>query len=110
MMAPITFNVALTKESAAEFARLVEAYGASVSNVAHGGSRLNSRLVASQIDDDVLRRLIDAIENACGVHDDERPPETVVAECIDGDLFLAYQETCGMFRAAYPDLYGDDDA
>lgn len=110
MMAPITFTVALTPESAEEFARLVGAYGASVANVARGGSRFNSRLVTSQIDDDVLRRLINAIEDACGVHDDERPPETVVAECIDGDLFLAYQETRDMFRAAYPDLYGDDDA
>lgn len=109
MSLPIKLELTLTPESADALARLAAAYGPSLSDMARGGSRMSeSRAVSGQIDDDFLRRLMDAIDDACGVHDVDRPPEQLVAECIDGDLFLAYQETRAMFAAAYPDLYEDE--
>lgn len=68
-------------------------------------SMLNSTKVTSQIDDDFLRRLISAIEEACGVPYQSLPAWEYVKNYIDGDLFIAYDETKRMFQEAYPELY-----
>lgn len=106
-MEPIRFELTLTHEAALEIKRLAETYGASVSRIARGDSMLESHRVSGQIDDDFLRRLMNAIGEACGVNDDPRPSVEVVREYIDGDLAIAYEETLQMFTAAYPGLYGD---
>lgn len=71
-------------------------------------SMSQSTRVVSQIDDDFLRRLVDAIEEAC-THYDGTPMDDFVEETIDGDLFLAYQEVKQMFKESYPDWYPEDD-
>ena len=65
------------------------------------GGMLGQTRVAGHMDDDMVRRLMHAIEELA----DERTGDAV-EEVLDGDLFLAYQDVRGMFAAAYPDLYG----
>lgn len=69
---------------------------------------LNQTRVTGKIDDDFLRRLVFAIEEASGCGDDLRPAAEVVKEMIDGDLFLAYEDVRQMMAESYPELCRDD--
>lgn len=75
-------------------------------------SPYQSRYVASQLTDDFLQRLINAIEEQCHYEPNASDYATVdlcVKDFTDGDDFLAYQRIKELFCEAYPELYGDDD-
>ena len=65
------------------------------------GGMLGQTRVAGHMDDDMVRRLMRAIEELA----DERTGDAV-EEVLDGDLFLAYRYVRNRFAVAYPELYG----